>query len=73
MRALVDSRLCLLAMTRTGNGLRRWTYYISQQRVALTRLNTAVDSRPSVRLLLDVREEADWASLRTVLSPTSHK
>ena len=59
--------LSMLALVRTGNGLRTWTYYAKDREVAELQIGGIVKARSAASITL-VRQEPEWASLREVLS-----
>jgi hypothetical protein len=64
---VVAAHLSMLALTRTGNGLREWIYYVKDRRVAedeITRFVRA--SAENIQVM--VREEPEWTSLHDILS-----
>lgn len=66
-RSVVSKNLCRLAMTRTGNGLREWTYYAKDRRVVEEQIAKIIEAGfPAVRI--SVRKEAEWTTLRDVLA-----
>ena len=67
-RQIEGTKLALLAMTRTGNGLRRWTYYVSSRKVAENEMAALVKASEAETVRLSVVEEPDWTALRDVLS-----
>jgi hypothetical protein len=67
-RVVVSKGLGRLALTRTGNGLREWTYYVKERSVAEIDIASVVKASAPATASFAVRKEADWATLRDVLS-----
>lgn len=67
-RELVKDGQALLAVTRTGNGLRRWIYYLIEKPSALTRLKRLADTRKGSVMVVSVAREPEWQSLSIVLA-----
>jgi hypothetical protein len=69
---VVARQLSMLALTRTGNGLREWVYYAKERRVGEDEIaGLARASGENIQVM--VREEPEWTSLRNVLSRESAK
>ena len=67
-RAVMATGRGRLAMTRTGNGLREWTYYVKERSVAEVEIASVVKASAPATVTFSVRKEAEWTSLRDVLS-----
>jgi hypothetical protein len=66
-RGVASKNLCRLVITRTGNGLREWTYYAKDRKVAEVDIANIVKSFPDT-VRISVRREPEWTTLREVLS-----
>ena len=65
---VVMQQLSMLALTRTGNGIREWTYYAKERGVAENQIANLAKASPAQTIRVKVREEPDWSSLQDVLS-----
>jgi len=67
-RVAVSKNLCRLAITRTGNGLREWTYYAKDRKVAEEQIANLVKAGFPETVRVSVRKEPEWKTLRDVLA-----
>ena len=67
-RVAVSRNLCRLAITRTGNGLREWTYYAKDRKVAEVDITNIVKASFPDTVRVSVRKEPEWTTLRDVLA-----
>ena len=67
-RAVVSTNLCRLAITRTGNGLREWTYYAKDRKVAEVDIANIVKAGFPANVKVSVRREPEWTTVRDVLT-----
>lgn len=65
---VVMQQLSMLALTRTGNGLREWTYYAKEKGVAENQITSLAKASPAHTIRVKVHEEPTWSSLQDVLS-----
>jgi hypothetical protein len=76
MRALEDQLkrevlfkgLSMHALTWTGNGLRKWMYYVTDRKVADEQFAQAAKASPAENIRVSVLEEPEWTSLQNVLA-----
>ena len=66
-RVAVSRNLCRLAVTRTGNGLREWTYYAKDRKVGEEVIANVVKAGFPATVRVSVRSEPEWTTLREVL------
>ena len=67
-RVAVSRNLCRLAVTRTGNGLREWTYYAKERKVGEEQIASIVKANFPATVRVRVRREPEWTTLRDVLT-----
>jgi len=67
-RVAVSKNLCRLAITRTGNGLREWTYYAKDRKVGEQDIANLVKAGFPDTVRVNVRREPEWTTLRDVLA-----
>ena len=67
-RGVASKNLCRLVITRTGNGLREWTYYAKERKVAEVDIASIVKAGFPGTVRVSVRREPEWTTLRDVLS-----
>ena len=72
-QALVQKRLAVLAVTRTGNGLRRWIYYLPEGGPAITSLNDLVAQHRGTIKFVSAAHESEWQSLSEILVSVKRK
>jgi hypothetical protein len=65
---VVATQLSMHALTRTGNGLREWTYYVIDRRVAEDQMAELAKASPAETISVKVHQEPDWTALQNVLS-----
>jgi uncharacterized protein DUF695 len=67
-RVVVSNQQAVLAMTRTGNGSREWTYYAKSREVVEREIKDIVKSSPASTIRVTLAEDSQWTSLTDVLS-----
>jgi hypothetical protein len=67
-RQVISKHLSVHAITRTGHGVREWTYYAKNREVAENPIANVVKASPAVAIKVAVRQEPEWTSLHEVLS-----
>lgn len=67
-RGVASKNLCRLVITRTGNGLREWTYYARDRKVAEVDIANIIKADFPASVRVNVRREPEWTTLRDVLS-----
>ena len=67
-RVVMSKGLGRLAITRTGNGLREWTYYVKERSVAEVEIASVLKASAPAAVTFSVRKEAEWTTLREILS-----
>ena len=72
-QALVKTQLALLAVTRTGNGIRRWVYYLPEGTTAITSLNDLVAQHKGKVKVVSVTLDPEWQSLSEILAGVKPK
>ena len=65
---VVGTQLSMHALTRTGNGLREWTYYVKDRQVADDQIADLAKATSAGTIRVKVRQEPDWSALQNVLS-----
>ena len=67
IEAGVESRgYCVQAVTRTGNGLREWSYYIKDRDEFTEAFNRALSGKPRLPIQIDFYEDPNWEELVNV-------
>lgn len=67
-REVLSKGLSVHALTRTGNGLRKWTYYVTDRKVAENQFAQAAKASSAETIRVTVLEEPEWTSLRDVFN-----